>query len=182
MEIRRVTSEDAEVIAKIHVSAWRIAYRGLVPDAHLAKLNDEKLAAWLREHWGERGEETYVAQQYGEVVGFVTMGGCRDEDVEQAAVGEIWAIYLLERHWRKGYGTQLCRYAESLFRQRGWRRAVLWVFGGNDESRRFYEAMGFRPDGATKMLQVGKALEAVRYWKEFIHHEDHDPASSLTTP
>jgi len=38
----------------------------------------------------------------------------------------------------------------------------MWVFAGNANARRFYEAMGYVPDGASKILEAGKPLEAVR--------------------
>ena len=46
---------------------------------------------------------------------------------------------------------------------RGFGRIVLWVFEGNDSARRFYEAMGYTPDGATKIIEVGAPLPAIRY-------------------
>ena len=45
------------------------------------------------------------------------------------------------------------------------RLASLWVFAGNEQARRFYEAMGYSPDGASRMLVPGPPLEAVRYRK-----------------
>jgi hypothetical protein len=60
----------------------------------------------------------------------------------------------------------LCRYGEHILRARGYRSATLWVFAGNEQGRRFYEAMGYRADGATKILTPGAPLEAVRYRRE----------------
>lgn len=51
----------------------------------------------------------------------------------------------------------------------GFGRIVLWVFEGNDRARRFYEAMGYTPDGATKIIEVGAPLPAVRYSKEVVN-------------
>ena len=166
MHIRRATSNDAGALAKVHIDSWRSAYRGLVPDAHLESLDCERRAQRFRESLGGNAGETHVAEQDGEVLGFLTLGACRDTDADQKATGEIWGIYLAPAHWRKGIGSLLCRYGEQRLRLRGYVAATLWVFAGNGPARRFYEAMGFKSDGASKTLNPGAPLEAVRYRKE----------------
>jgi hypothetical protein len=44
--------------------------------------------------------------------------------------------------------------------------ATLWVLDANAQARRFYEAMGFELDGATKEVNLGAPLKAVRYRKK----------------
>ena len=51
----------------------------------------------------------------------------------------------------------------------------LWVFADNPRARRFYEAMGFETDGASKTLQMGVPLGAVRYRRD-IGKAEHDAA------
>jgi 3-methyladenine DNA glycosylase AlkD/GNAT superfamily N-acetyltransferase len=132
----------------------------------------ERRAARFREQLAGHGletgpgkEETCVAERGGEVLGFVTLGACRDADVDPQRVGEIWGIYLAPQHWRQGAGSRLCRFAEQLLASRGCFEVKLWVLAGNDRARRFYEAMGFVADGAVKVLDLDAALEAVRYGK-----------------
>lgn len=167
MKIRRSTIDDARGVAKVHVDAWRSAYRGLVPNEHLANLSYARSAERFIRSITEGAEETYVAEEVGEVVGFLALGACRDADVPQEATGEICCIYLAPAYWRKGFGSQLCRFAEKALRARGASAIVLWVFAGNSNARRFYEAMGYRSDGASKALEVGAPLEVVRYRKDF---------------
>jgi hypothetical protein len=41
---------------------------------------------------------------------------------------------------------------------------VLWVLEGNARARRFYEAMGWLPDGGRQLLEmVGAKLYEIRY-------------------
>jgi ribosomal protein S18 acetylase RimI-like enzyme len=165
MSIRKATIDDADTLAKLHIDSWRSAYRGLVSDSHLDSLDYERRAQRFRDSLEQNAEETYLAEQDGEIRGFVTLGGCRDTDVGQDATGEIWGIYLAPLYWRKGLGTALCRYGERLLKERRYRSATLWVFASNQQARRFYEAMGFKADGATRTLNLGAPLEAVRYQK-----------------
>jgi len=47
---------------------------------------------------------------------------------------------------------------------RGFTSAILWVLTANDGARRFYEAGGWQPDGATNMLDFdGTPIEEIRY-------------------
>ena len=166
MNIRRATIDDAAALARLHIDSWRSAYRGLVPDSHLDNLDYDRRAERFRESLAGQLEETHLVEQDGDMLGFLTLGACRDEDLDQETSGEIWGIYLAPEHWRKGVGGQLCRYGERILESRAYRIATLWVLAGNDQARRFYEAMRYEVDGAAKMLNFSTPLEAVRYRRE----------------
>ncbi len=166
MMIRSATEEDALVLGKVHTDAWRAAYRGLVPESYLQGLDCERRAARFRESLAAKTADVHLLECEREVLGFCTLSACRDDDIDSKQTGEICAIYLAPEHWRKGMGTLLCRYAEKTLRERGYAEVVLWVFEANEQARRFYEAMGFRTDGAAKTLNPGAPLEAIRYRKD----------------
>jgi len=175
MKIRCATPHDADALARLHIDSWRSAYRGLVPDSHLDNLNYDRRAQRFHESLAGHSEETYIAEQDSEVFGFLTLGRCRDEDLDREVTGEIWGIYLAPEHWGKGIGGLLCRYGERILRSRGYRIATLWIFAGNDQGRRFYEAMGYKADGARRTLNPGAPLEAVRYRREL---KDAEPPAA----
>jgi len=60
----------------------------------------------------------------------------------------------------------LLRYAESILQARGHRLVTLWVYASNDPARRFYEAMGYQPDGASKRSSQERPLQ-IRYRRRF---------------
>jgi len=155
----------ADALARLHIDAWRAAYRGLVPDPYLAQLDYVRRAERFRELLSKEAEDTHLVEIDGEVVGFVTLGLCRDEDLDRETTGEIWGIYLAPSRWRQGIGGELYRYGEQILAARGYREIVLWVFEANGQARRFYEAMGFVLDGAEKTLDFGVPLKVVRYRK-----------------
>jgi RimJ/RimL family protein N-acetyltransferase len=166
MDLRSATPDDAAAMAAVHIDAWRTAYRGLVPDSFLAALDHKRSTERFHEFLESGEGETYIVERDGRAIGHLTVGSCRDDDLSERTVGEIWGIYLAPVHWRQGIGTRVCRQAESMLRARGFRRSVLWVFEGNERARRFYEAMGYAPDGATKSIEVGAPRTAVRYRKD----------------
>ena len=151
--IRRATVDDAVAIAGVHVRSWRWAYRGIIPDDVLASMSlPEREAKW-REHFERAdGAETFVAEDGARVLGFCTIGAARDEGLD-GSVGELQAIYLDEDAAGRGVGRALHEVAIARLRERGYSRAVLWVLEHNPRARRFYEAAGWRPDGAARITR-----------------------------
>jgi len=165
MNLRSATPDDAATMAAVHIDAWRTAYRGLVPDSFLSALDHGHRTERFRTFLDSGSGETYIVERNGRAIGHLTVGPCRDDDLDERSVGEIWGIYLLPAHWRQGIGTQVCRRAEEMLNARGFGRIVLWVFEGNERARRFYEAMGYLPNGASKIIEAGTPLMTVRYFK-----------------
>jgi len=165
MKIRRVTVEDAVVAAKIHVDAWRSAYRGLVPDAFLQNMSYARREEAFRNSIAAKQGDMYLVEYQNTPVGLLTIGPCRDADLDIQTTGEIYGIYLIPETWRQGIGTWLAAEAERMLQARGYQQIMLWVFEGNSNARRFYEAVGYRVDGASKTIDLGKPLEVIRYRK-----------------
>lgn len=166
--IRIATSADAEQIADLHVRAWQYAYRGQVPDAFLASLSvSDRIQAWQTWFGDARGSCTWAAEAEGRVVGFVSAGPSRDEDVE-IGTGEVYAIYIETDHLGSGLGSRLFETAIDWLRSNRFSRATLWVLDSNSRARRFYEKAGWAPDGATKVDdRQAFALHEVRYRTTF---------------
>jgi GNAT superfamily N-acetyltransferase len=163
--VRAATVADASRIAEIHVATWREAYRGLIPDSILVGLDVGRRTSFWQRMIAVGRDPVLVAEAGGSVVGFCSLIPTRDEDDDPAKVGEIAAIYVLPNEWRKGFGRRLCEAAVANARKRGWALVTLWVLETNAAGRRFYEAFGFRGDGATKVDRstVGEPLVEVRY-------------------
>jgi len=166
MNLRRAQAKDAPVLAQVHVDSWRAAYQGLVPDSFLKGFTYKKREQAFQRALESGEEETYVLEGNGDAIGILTVGPSRDEDIDSASIGELWGIYISPRYWRRGIGRMLVQEAERLLRARGCLEIVLWVLEGNTDARYFYEAMGFHQDGASKVVELGKPLNVVRYAKK----------------
>jgi len=165
MSIRRAELSDAKGIAAVHVAAWQVAYRGLLPDDVLDRLSiDDSEKRWserITKPWGH----IFVAEQEAHIVGFVACGSSQDEDIDQKKVGEIYAIYVHPEQWRQGHGAALVGKAAQCLRADGLEEIILWVLRGNEEAVRFYRAAGFEADGASKvkLRTDGSEMPIVRY-------------------
>jgi GNAT superfamily N-acetyltransferase len=165
MLVRIANTTDVQRIAQIHVETWRTAYRGQISDAVLDALSIERRAAFWNERLTQARGSVFVAENSC-VIGFCDLFPSRDKDANQS-VGEIVAIYVLSQHWRQGAGRALGDCALGEARRRGYEIVTLWSLASNDRARRFYEAMGFSPDGATKTENAsdGSELHEVRFSK-----------------
>ncbi|HWB21899.1 MAG TPA: GNAT family N-acetyltransferase [Gaiellaceae bacterium] len=161
MEIRTATGSDAEAVERIRVRGWQTAYRHVFPPDEL----DQLQADWSR--WQRRfetppaGWAIFVAETDEGVVGFVAVGPSRD----RTPGGELYAIYVDPDSWSTGVGRALIARAEERLAEE-YDEATLWVLDENPRARRFYEAAGWAPDGASKREErLGVAALEVRYYK-----------------
>lgn len=163
--IRRSREGDARGIAEVHIRTWRDAYREQLPRAFLAGLSVEN-----RERmWADElrvvppDRRPWVAEAGGEIIGFVSAGGSRD-DAPKPGEGEVYAIYVLPDCWARGIGRNLLAHAERDLVTSGYSEAILWCFAANRRARAFYEQVGWTLDGGTLQREMaGLELEEVRY-------------------
>lgn len=168
--IRDALPIDAQGIAQVHVRSWQQAYRELLPSDFL-----DSLSATLprREaYWRDaltRGEgDVLVAELDGQVVGWIAVGPCRDQDRSGAEWGEVQALYVLADHWGKGIGTALWQTGSERLFDQGYGRLSLWVLAANARAISFYQRHGARaePDSRRSLVRGGVTLEEVRYvWR-----------------
>ena len=163
--IRKATIDDAPACAEIHCRGWEAAYADLIPTEIIARKNATRPAAWPG-YLASGLFDYYVAALEGDVVGFLSM---RQPDAHENLPGcyyEVGALYLRPPVYRRGIGRQLMAYAEEQARSLGKTALMLWVLEENAPSRRFYEACGYRPDGASQVNEYGRTLRSLRYVKE----------------
>lgn len=98
------------------------------------------------------------------LAGFVAVCPARDEGEDPSQVAEVAAIYLAPEVWGTGTGRELITAALDALAEAGYRQATLWVLDSNERARRFYQAGGWRLDGAIKTDdRHGFPLTELRY-------------------
>jgi len=154
--VREAVAGDAAAIARAQVASWRVSYRGILPDAVLARLEVGEHTGIRRRILADATSLHLVAFEVsrGDVVGFCDCGP-RRRRVPYA--GEIYAIYLEHHAKRYGLGREMFERSTDWLAARGLRSLVVWVLEGNHHARRFYEALGGRA-----ALQVGSSVDGYR--------------------
>jgi GNAT superfamily N-acetyltransferase len=142
--IREATIGDAEGIARAHTASWRTSYRGLLPEAVLARIDVDQRAASWRRTLQDRSLLTLVAYDttHHDIVGLCDAGKSRGTTPR---AGEIYRMYLEHHARRHGLGREMFELVTAWLRSRALDSLVIWVLDTNHPARRFYEAMGGRP-------------------------------------
>jgi GNAT superfamily N-acetyltransferase len=168
--VRLARRDDAAAIADAHVRGWLAAYRGLVPDAVLDGLSIERRTGFWRDTIAAETAadatpaRTWAVEVAGRVVGFASTGPIRDRPEGIAGAGEVFAIYLAPEARGRGIGRTLFTHAVDDLTTRRFAPLVVWVFEGNVNARRFYEAAAFEPDGARQPVDFGEvSIPEIRY-------------------
>ena len=158
--VRSATVDDIEAMAAVHAAGWRKGFAGIVPP-ELTPTSD-LLAKLLRERFADPGPTRIVAELGGEVSGFCNYGPTRDAGSDPG-VGEIYVLFVDPAAWRQGVGRTLVRRALADLERHGCREATLWSAAGNARANRFYEALGFAPDGAEQTREQFGNVREVRF-------------------
>ena len=157
---------DAGAIARVHVTTWRAAYAGLVPDAYLVNMTEiGQMRFWRRQLGRPQAEETILVAEIEsaagpEVVGFGSCGPSRPYGL--AYRGEVFTLYVADDWQGRGIGRALIRALFADLVARGRRDALIWVLSANP-SRFFYEAVGGSPVAERKEPFAGSLLDETGY-------------------
>ena len=145
--VRLAEVEDSFDIARVHVTAWRETYKGVVPDTLLAALSlRQRQSLWLRilnEPRGPSAVEVHVVATRSGIGGFTSSGPQRDDRLRDRGYdGEISALYLLRSAQGRGFGRKLFEIAARALRARNHDCFSLWVLKDNLQAREFYGHLG----------------------------------------
>lgn len=156
LRFRPARHSDGAAIARVHAETWQFAYKGLLPDALLESISVEhRTRIWEQNLSASGGAgQTFVALSDDELVGFCSVGPCRDTDLE-GRIGELFAIYVAPRAMNQGAGSTLMEMGLESLRGQNYERAILWVLSANKKTRAWYEKRSWMPDGATKTEELG---------------------------
>lgn len=141
IKIRHSQSSDIEAIAKLKVTGFQNAYKGIMDDAYLEAMSVSEQIRILKELY--LSENIFVAEKDNEILGF-----CRIYDYDKAVYEdeeidcEIRELYVKPDLKRMGIGSELFNYILHYFKDKGKKKLYLGCFKDNCNSRKFYEKMG----------------------------------------
>ena len=163
--LRLASPADAPGIAYVHRESWRTTYAGILPlDVIAAHAGRKSAAQWRKRLLGPAAESTWIARRDGETVGFASCGAARHR--LEGLEAEIYALYVLQDHQRRGVGRELVRACARHFVRQGEFGFYLWVLKAN-RARMFYEALGGQEIGArSERLGLHSFAEIAYGWHD----------------
>ena len=147
------TPEEIEGKSLVHWQTWREAYDDLLPPEFQDTMTLDRCRFFSQKY----PENTLIAMDGKQVVGFISYGNFRDETIQ---AGEIIALYVLKDYYGKGIAQKLMKEALSTLEQ--FSEIFLWVLNENKRAIAFYQKMGFTFDGQEKILDLGKPITEIR--------------------
>lgn len=157
---------DAGAVALVHQASWRTTYAGILPAAVIEEMAGRKSA----ESWSRRlaspphGGATYVVESDGLLVGFASCGPARHR--LEGLEAEVYALYVLQEHQRRGVGRRLLGECARHFVRQGLFGFYLWALKAN-RARLFYEALGGREAGEkSERLGLHSFTEVAYAWHD----------------
>jgi GNAT superfamily N-acetyltransferase len=161
VEVRPARREDAARLSEVYVSSGRAAWAGHLREKTLAAFTSP-LDEW-EEAMADPDVAILVAELDGGIAALVTLLPTRDPDDDPEEVARLGRLYTDPAAWGKGLGSALLAGFMDELERRGYREATLWTAEWN-RTRGFYEAHGWRWDGATREQRLaGETWTEVRY-------------------
>jgi ribosomal protein S18 acetylase RimI-like enzyme len=152
--IREAAVGDCSGIARVIVDTWRAAYRGNIAQDFLDRLSIAERQDHLENFLGRTDEETFAfvgVDETGGVVGYAGAG--LEGEPSTHRHGELYALYVLEEHQRKGIGCRLVGAVAGRFRAMKVSSLVIWVLAGNPCTGFYGRLGGWKID--TRKLDIG---------------------------
>ena len=159
LQIRPARPRDIDEMAETAIAAWRQGFSGIVPDwvDPESAWRPEQIEARIAAPDDER--TVLVAEVDGAVQGLVLCGPSRDAGAPPSE-GEVIALYVHPRHWRRGHGRALVGASLERLAGLGFSEVIVWTLAGSPRNLAFYESLGFHRDGGSQRREsFGSPLE-----------------------
>jgi GNAT superfamily N-acetyltransferase len=166
--LRRARAADEAAVARLHADSWRSTYRGILRDAFLdGPVDADRRDLWRTRFAGlDRPDQLLLVKEEGaEIQGFACAFFAADPE---------WGTLLDNLHVLPGLkgrglgGGLMLAVAAQIQRLGHPPRMHLWVYEGNLNARRFYEAVGgVCTASVAELAPDGAQVNALRYaWQD----------------
>ena len=141
--IRQATINDAKAIAKLIVSSWQTAYKGLIDDEFLNNMSIDIMSKrWEQNILSQNADNhIYVYEEENKILGVIRFGKPDDKN-DLTHNAEIHVLYVEPTLKRQGIGTKLFNFSKDYFIKNNLNYMIIWCLKDNTPSIKFYETMG----------------------------------------
>ena len=160
--VEAATLADVNAIGALHARSFAVTY----PAVPASSATTER-SVWRRRLASTDGCDVIVARLGERVVGFAYVGPGAESSTDPGT-GHIYSLHVDPDLHRQGVGRRLLDETMHRFAAAGNTTATLWVVTDNHPARRFYERLGWAPDGTVERQPLAvegdePTAEVVRY-------------------
>ena len=160
MVIRPSQKNDVSAMSRVYVKTWQETYLGVVPYGYLYAMSAPELEQGFLNEQQSRQVISYVAEDAGHVIGFISGGYERQGDTIYN--GEIYALYVLKNRQRQGIGTKLVSALAARLNYFNIYSMLVWVLVENP-CRRFYTKLNGMYLRNHRMPFAGEVIDVAAY-------------------
>ena len=160
MVIRPSQKNDVPAMSRVYVKTWQETYLGVVPYGYLYAMSAPELEQGFLNEQQSRQVISYVAEDAGEVIGFISGGYERQGDTIYN--GEIFALYVMKNRQRQGIGTKLVSALAARLNYFNIYSMLVWVLVENP-CRRFYTKLNGMYLRNHRMPFAGEVIDVAAY-------------------
>lgn len=160
MVIRPSLRTDAHSMSRIYVKTWRDTYLSMIPFGYLFGMSESRQESAFIDDLRSKQIISFVAEDAGRVVGFITGG--RERNGDDIYNGEIYTLYVLKYFQRRGIGGKLVSALASRLNQNGIYSMLVRVLKLNPY-RRFYPKINGTYIKAERLPFAGEVMDVEAY-------------------
>jgi len=159
--VRKSTENDNYNIAKLLISGWQTAYKGLIDDEFLNNMDINIMSEnWKRNILSQNEDNNiYVYEEKNKILGVIRFG--KPDDKTTNYNSEIHVLYVEPTLKRNGIGSKLFDFAKNYFINQHTTNMIIWCLKKNAPSIKFYEKMGGKIVATRKAVVNKIELEEV---------------------
>ncbi len=152
MKVRRAQEKDLQDLVEVYLKSYKEL-------EEYSYTHTEDVQAYLNWLFRRDVAGIWVAEEKGQIVGFVASDGNWFSKREGKVVGAIHELAVLPEMRSRGIGKLLVEKALEYFKSRGLDTAELWVGDQNKPALDFYKKLGFEEkDRFNYWIRMTKSL------------------------
>ena len=164
--IRFLTKEDIPEHQKLITTVWQETYKGIVNQTYLDKLTstEESRIELNKLNYNESQKDTLIIEENNKIIGFIRFG--QTDEKEYKNTGEIFALYILSKYQKKGYGLKLVKAVISELLKQNYKNMIIGCISKNP-SNQFYQHIGGKKVKERPFPKTGDNLiENIYYYED----------------
>lgn len=147
--IKEAELHDAQEIARIIVSAWKSAYKGIIDQSYVDNMKAEKFIEIMESNIEQKRESIFLYRENEKAAGFI-LGKLLNNSPYNC---EIVGLYVLPEFQNMGTGAKLLAHAKKFYSQLNCRKMIIWTLKGAKNNSFYIKKGGIIAE--EKALNIG---------------------------